>query len=202
MASIAVALVTFDSFSPPSAMEIRRASAAVVFTGAFERVDAGLQLLDSRAVPRLFISGVNGNAGISPLRFVSQFSTRNLNIRDLQELKECCVQFGERADNTFQNALETKCWINGEGISGPLLLITSRLHMARARAALSGALPDHALIPYPVPDGPSPIGSLKSRASEYLKYLGTIIAVRIPWVWGTQEILGPFARGCPAKDWS
>ena len=122
----AVGYVSFNSFSVPSLDRIRQVSAAVVFTGQFQRVDVGLRLADAGAVPRLYISGVNGNAGIDPAHFVEQFSIRNPDIADLRRLVACCVEWGERADNTFQNAQDTKCWVDRRGLTGPLLLITSR----------------------------------------------------------------------------
>ena len=146
LVGVALDFFAFDSLSVPSDAEVRRAAAAVVFTGAFERVDAGLRLLEAGAVPRLYVSGVNANAGIPPARFVSQFSLRNPSIADLPRLVACCVEWGEDADNTLENAFDTKCWVDRRGVSGPLLLITSRRHMARALAALSGALPGRALI--------------------------------------------------------
>ena len=150
----AVGYVSFDSFGIPSLDRIRQVSAAVVFTGQFQRVDVGLRLADTGDVPRLYISGVNGGAGLDPNHFVEQFSTRNPDIADLRRLVACCVEWGERADNTFQNAQDTKCWVDRRGLTGPLLLITSRRTLARATAALSGALPGRIIVPYPVEDGP------------------------------------------------
>jgi uncharacterized SAM-binding protein YcdF (DUF218 family) len=196
--SVALGFVAFDSFTVPLKTEVRRASAGIVFTGALERVDAGLQLLDAGAIPRLYVSGVNAGAGIFPARFVSQFSLRNPNIPDSQRLVACCVEWGENANNTFQNASDTKCWVDRRGLTGPLLLITSRQHLARALAALAGALPHRALIPYPVDEAPSPTNSLRQRALEYLKYLGTIVAVRLPWVDNGNRLDGPFAKTCPS----
>ena len=115
--------------------------------------------------------GVNGNAGLDPAHFVEQFSIRNPDIADLPRLVACCVEWGERADNTFQNAQDTKCWAERRGLTGPLLLITSRQTMARAMAALSGALPDRAIIPYPVEDNLPSVGQTRMRT--YLKYLVT-----------------------------
>jgi uncharacterized SAM-binding protein YcdF (DUF218 family) len=198
LVAVALGFAAFDSFSIPSEAEVRRASAAVVFTGAFERVDAGLQLVHSGVVPRLYVSGLNANAGILPARFVSQFSVRNPNIADLRRLVECCVEWGELADNTFQNAQDTKCWADRRGLTGPLLLITSRRHMARAMAALSGALPGRALIPYPADDALAPAGGLRGRTLEYIKYLGTLIANRLPSVVNARRRAGPFAELCPA----
>ena len=190
-----VGYASFDSFSVPSLDRIQQVSAGVVFTGQFQRVDVGLRLADAGAVPRVYISGVNGNAGIDPVRFVEQFSIRNPGIADLRRLVACCVEWGERADNTFQNAQGTKCWVDRRGLTGPLLLITSRQHMARAMAALSGALPDRVIVPYPVDDGLPTVG--RTRMRTYLKYLVTIVAARLPLIVGGHRVYGPFAEGCP-----
>jgi uncharacterized SAM-binding protein YcdF (DUF218 family) len=196
--SVALGFLAFDSFDVPSEAEVRRTSVGIVFTGAFERVDGGLRLLNAGAIPRLYVSGVNAGAGILPARFVSQFSLRNPNIPDLQRLVASCVEWGEDANNTFQNASDTKCWVDRRELAGPLLLITSRQHMARAMAALSAALPGRALIAYPVEDALSSGYSLRERALEYLKYLGTIVAVRLPWADNSNRLDGPFAKTCPS----
>lgn len=57
LASVIFGFIIFNSFSVPAEADIRRTSAAVVFTGGFDRVDAGLQLLETRSVPILYISG-------------------------------------------------------------------------------------------------------------------------------------------------
>ena len=194
LVSGAVDYVSFDSFSVPSLDQVRQVTAAVVFTGQFERVDVGLRLVDAGAVPRLYISGVNGNAGMEPAHFVEQFSIRNPDIADLPRLVACCVESGERADNTFQNAQDTKCWVDRRGLTGPLLLITSRQTMARAMAALSGALPDRVIVPYPVEDNLP-----RTRIRTYLKYLVTIVAARLPLSVGAQRVYGPFVDGCPGR---
>jgi uncharacterized SAM-binding protein YcdF (DUF218 family) len=188
--------VSFDSFNVPSMERIRQVSAAVVFTGQFDRVDVGLRLADASTVPRLYISGVNGNAGMDPAHFVEQFSIRNPDIVDLRRLIACCVEWGERADNTLQNAQDTKCWVDRRALTGPLLLITSRQHMPRARAALSGALPDHAIVAYPVEDGLPTTG--RARVRSYLEYLVTIVVARLPMTVGAGRVYGPFAEGCPS----
>jgi uncharacterized SAM-binding protein YcdF (DUF218 family) len=195
LVSFALEYVSFDSFSVPFLDRIHQVSAAVVFTGQLERVDVGLRLADSDAVPRLYISGVNGNAGMDPLRFVEQFSIRNPDISDLRRLVACCAEWGKRANNTFQNAQDTKCWVDRRALTGPILLITSRQAMARAITALSGALPEREIIPYPVEDGPPTDGRTRMRA--YLKYLVTIVASRLPLTIGGQRVYGPFADGCP-----
>jgi uncharacterized SAM-binding protein YcdF (DUF218 family) len=191
-----VGYVSFDSFSVPSLDRIRQVSAAVVFTGQFERVDVGLRLASAGAVPRLYISGVNENAGIDPAHWVEQFSIRNPDIADLRRLVACCVEWGQRADNTFENAEDTKCWVDRRGLTGPLLLITSRQTMARAAAALSGALPERVIVPYPLEEGLS-VGS-RARMREYLKYLITIVVARLPFTVPAHRVYGPFVDGCPS----
>jgi uncharacterized SAM-binding protein YcdF (DUF218 family) len=191
----AVQYVSFDSFSVPSLDRIRAAAAAVVFTGQFDRIDVGLRLGDAGTLRRLYISGVNGDAGIDPTHFVEQFSMRNPDIADLRRLVGCCVEWGKRADNTFQNAQDVKCWVNRRGLTGALLLITSQRTMARAVAALSGALPDRVIVPYPIEDGLPPVG--RTRMRTYLKYVVTIVAARLPLSVGGQRVYGPFVEGCP-----
>lgn len=195
LVSAAVHYTNFDLFNVPSQVQIRHVSAAVVFTGQFERVDAGLHLVDAGAVPRLYISGVNGGSGILPANFVKQFSARNPDIPDLKRLIQCCIEWGERAENTFQNAQDTKCWLDHRRLAGSLLLITSQSHMARAMAALSGTVPSREIVPYPVDDASRFIGQMRMRA--YLKYLITIAVVRLPRTVGGQRIYGPFAGTCP-----
>ncbi len=112
---------------------------AVVFTGQFDRVRAGLEILRQGRVEALFISGVNRGAGIEKEGFASQFS---LDPNLEQALKSGRLALGERAQNTLQNAAETACWYKARGLSGPLLLITSCLHMPRASLALERSLPE------------------------------------------------------------
>jgi hypothetical protein len=99
---VAVGYVSFDSFSTPSLERIRQVSAAVVFTGQFDRVDEGLRLADAGAVPRLYISGVNGNAGLDPAHFVEQFAIRNPDIADLRRLVACCVEWANALTTRFR----------------------------------------------------------------------------------------------------
>jgi hypothetical protein len=50
--SVDLGFLAFDSFDVPSEAEVRRTSVGIVFTGAFEWVDAGLRLLKAGAIPR------------------------------------------------------------------------------------------------------------------------------------------------------
>ena len=143
------------------------------------------------------MSGVNAGAGILPAALSAIFRAKP-KYRGFTRAGRCCVEWGERANNTFQNAQDTKCWVDRRGMTGPLVLITSRRHMARALAALSGALPRRELIPYPVDEVLSPTDSLRERALEYVKYLGTIVPVRLPWVDNSNRLYGSFANTYPS----
>ena len=197
LASFAWELAQFDAFATPSDSAIRRAAAAVVFTGDFARVDEALKLLAAGRVPRVYLSGVNGGAGLSRETFVAQFSKRNTELTQLEKLVACCVEMGEAAENTIQNALETRCWLKRRGIRGPLLLVTSSTHMARALALLSRAVPDHDILPYPVEDGTS--RSDDARSDEYEKFVQTLVLVRIPGLTRLDAFSGPFAARCPPE---
>jgi uncharacterized SAM-binding protein YcdF (DUF218 family) len=196
-ASFAWEVARFETFAPPSDAAIRHAAAAIVFTGDFARVDEALKLLAARRVPRLYISGVNGNAGLSRETLVAQFSQRNPGLAQLDKLVACCVEMGETADNTVQNALETRCWLKRRAIRGPLLLVTSRTHMARALALLSWAAPDYEIVPFPVEDEMT--RSDDARAEEYPKFVQTLVLVRIPGFARLDAFSGPFAAGCPSE---
>jgi uncharacterized SAM-binding protein YcdF (DUF218 family) len=166
---------------------------AVVFTGAYDRIDAALDLLSEGRVRRVFISGVNANAGLSPATFVQQFEPRH---PQLAALVACCVEMGEAADTTLQNALETSCWVQRRGLSGPLVLITSTAHMARASAALAAVLPDTPIVRVAVPsEGPQRESRL--AALEYLKHLATQALLVLPGaraLWPAR--FGTYVGGC------
>jgi uncharacterized SAM-binding protein YcdF (DUF218 family) len=109
---------------------------AVVFTGQFDRITLGLDLLSSGQVQRLFISGVNAGAGLSPETFSQQFK--------LTEALQAKLQSGDiilatDAQDTLENACETSRWISSNDGVKSVLLITSRFHMPRASLALARA---------------------------------------------------------------
>ena len=73
---VALALLLVREFSIRSATEADAAnlpSTAVVFTGQFDRVELALSLFEQGQIDRIFISGVNGGAGITPQGFADQF---------------------------------------------------------------------------------------------------------------------------------
>jgi hypothetical protein len=95
-----------------------------------------LDLLSSGQVQRLFISGVNAGAGLSPETFSQQFK--------LTEALQAKLQSGDiilatDAQDTLENACETSRWISSNDGVKSVLLITSRFHMPRASLALARA---------------------------------------------------------------
>jgi uncharacterized SAM-binding protein YcdF (DUF218 family) len=118
---------------------VDRPETAIVFTGDFNRVERGLYLLQMGQVDRLFISGVNPEAGIPVDGFDEQFVlTGDL----LEARRNGSLVLGTEAQNTLENAAEAACWLKQEGIGGPVLLISSTSHLQRAIAALSAAVTD------------------------------------------------------------
>lgn len=183
-------------FGRPGPAALANIAAAVVFTGNFERIDVALHLLANRTVSRLFVSGFNAEAGLSPETFVEQFATRNPDIANLRDMANCCIEYGALADNTLQNGLETRCWAEREMESGPLLLITSRAHMARALLALSTVMRKRTIIPYVSDEPDRAAETYRARAMESLKYVAMSLALDAPWLPGRARREGSFLHGC------
>jgi uncharacterized SAM-binding protein YcdF (DUF218 family) len=194
---LAISFFGFAGYDKPK--DLTRIETAIVFTGADERVRVGVELLKAGLVKRLYISGSNPNAGIWSLNyFEKKFGNGEGNMRPLLE---CCIQFGALAETTFQNALETRCWVENRKLSGPILLITSSRHMARARAALGHQLPMVEIVPYPVPEEEDRVNTserLRQRTIDYMKYLATVALMALPSWLIPPALYGPFYKGCPA----
>ncbi|MFB9176012.1 YdcF family protein [Roseibium salinum] len=116
------------------------ADAIVVLTGGQARVNEAVRLLEEGRANRLLISGVHPGTTRQQLAAVTSSS---------MPLEEASVDLDRVALNTAGNALETAHWVRKNGFSS-LLVVTSAYHLPRAKAELSGALPDVDLIAYPV----------------------------------------------------
>lgn len=106
---------------------------AIVFTGQYDRIHLGLDLLTAGRVDQLFITGVNRPAGLGVDRFVRQFE---LTPQEITWLETGRIVLAEDANSTFENAWETGCWLRGQGDIDAVTLITERSHMPRASIAL------------------------------------------------------------------
>jgi uncharacterized SAM-binding protein YcdF (DUF218 family) len=149
---------------------------AVVFTGQFARVHAGLSLLREGRVARLFISGVNPGAGIRVQGFADQFG---LDAGLREALATGRLLLGPHAQTTAENAVETACWFRAQGLTGPVVLITGRAHMPRASLALERALPGAEVVRWPLPPDLE-AGPARTLVLEFGKYAGTRLGFANP----------------------
>lgn len=124
--------------STPAALPASLPDTAIVFTGQFDRVEAGLALLEREQVGMLFISGVNRRAGIRPEGFAEQFAL-SPGLRDV--LAQGRIILASDADTTLENAIEAACWLAQQAQTRTVVLITHRYHMPRASLALERAMP-------------------------------------------------------------
>ena len=126
-------LFEFMSRSEPIESSVELPRTAVVFTGDFDRIRLGLELLSSDSIGRLFITGVNGDAGLNVARFPSQFE---LTPDQANWITTGRIVLAPDAHTTLENALETACWLDRQPDVKAVTLITSQEHMARASVAL------------------------------------------------------------------
>jgi len=160
-------LIFFGHIASMKAPVNPKADAIVVLTGGYQRVDLGVQLLESGAGRRLLISGVNPATTSNHIRLLTKSTTG---------LFECCVDIGHDALDTAGNASETARWIRAHNFR-TVILVTNNYHMPRSLAEIRRIDDRSDLIPYPVEEGLSlteisqnPM-LLRTIASEYVKFL-------------------------------
>lgn len=129
----------------PEAVDPPLPETAVVFTGVRNRVQWALRLLEEGRISRLLVSGIPEEMFMREFRLSRVLAEARRDGR---------LVLGTRAESTLENAAETVCWLNQEGLTGPILLITSDEHLPRAMAALANAAPDLEVTPLGV--GASP----------------------------------------------
>ena len=122
--------------APPSA----KADAIVVLTGASQRIDQAVELLEGGAGQRLLISGVHPATTRTQIRKLTQSPA---------DLFSCCVDIGYEALDTIGNANETVRWIHDKGYHS-VLVVTNNYHMPRSLLELKSVDPQIEFIPYPV----------------------------------------------------
>lgn len=146
--------------------------AIIVLTGGSERIEEGLELLDSGLGKKLFISGVA--EGLSPAEIFGDLTPQ-------PEKVACCIELGHTAENTAGNASEAARWMAREGFTS-LRLVTGSYHMPRSLLEFRRAMPTITVIANPVFPGRVKVeqwwrfrGTAGLIASEYVKYLGVTI---------------------------
>ncbi|QQG35616.1 MAG: YdcF family protein [Micavibrio aeruginosavorus] len=174
--------VLFTQYVRSIAAEVpeRPADAIIVLTGGAQRVNQGLDLLAQGQAKKLFITGVNGHVTLEEI----------LNLWKRPIIKhdddDCCIILDHKAQNTIQNARETKFWVRQQGIK-TIRLVTSDYHMPRARLEFRASMPDVKILPWPVKS----INDPEYRTQfwylcfeEYNKSLVTVAKIHItpPWL--------------------
>ena len=157
---------------------------AIVFTGDFDRIRKGLELLSSDEVGRLFVTGVNGDAGLNVDRFAGQF---DLDAEQAGWIASGKIVLAPDAHTTMENAVEAECWVEAQPDLDSVVLVTSRSHMARASVAL-----EHRIAPVSVVRMPSdpPDGSdrLQVDLIEFGKFAATWVVTLLPRnLWLSEE---------------
>lgn len=179
LVALAVALVrefSIRSVAAEDAAELP--TTAVVFTGQFDRVELALHLFDQGRLDRIFISGVNSGAGITPQNFADQF---RISPKARAALGSGQIILAPDAKTTIDNALETACWLDRQPGIRETLLITGRSHMPRASWALESAIAGSVSVRRLSPDGPRASGA-RSRwnMSELVKFGVTVPLTLLP----------------------
>lgn len=147
--------------------------AIIVLTGGANRINSGLDLLNQKKAPLLFISGTDERVTSEELIDIWGKSD-NSN-------PPCCIVLGRNAKNTKGNAIESYQWISNNSISS-IILVTAYYHMPRSIIEFSSLLGDINIEPYPV----GYYGKNKIEldgwfllAGEYNKYMWVYLASKM-----------------------
>jgi uncharacterized SAM-binding protein YcdF (DUF218 family) len=171
-----IGLIYFASTLTRVRPEPPSADAIVALTGGDTRLEEAVYLLRLNKGDRLLISGVNPAT----------------TLEDIQELVsapdflfDCCIDVERAAANTTGNANEAAQWVIDNGYSS-LIIVTADYHMPRSLLEFRRAMPDTRLIPYSIQSDRIDIArwwhgrsTIRFMASEYNKYLASLIRVRI-----------------------
>ena len=148
----------------PNQDKSEKTQAIIVLTGGSGRISDGLDLLQAKAAPKLFISGVSEGVTIDDI--IEQWETP-------KATPPCCISLGYKSKDTISNAIEVKEWVSTNKISN-FTLVTSSYHMPRAKLEIQTAMPDKEIIFTPVISRTLKNNHwqfIKITFSEYNKYL-------------------------------
>jgi uncharacterized SAM-binding protein YcdF (DUF218 family) len=177
-------LIDFMSRSDPYELGGKLPRTAIVFTGDFDRIHLGLDLLSSGSVGRLFVTGVNGDAGLNVARFPKQF--------ELKPDQTAMIETGQitlapDAHTTLENALEAACWLDIQPDIEAVTLITSRRHMARASVALQHVIAPISVVRV-VSNSSDKYDKLQIDLVEFSKFVATWFMTLLPRdIWPANE---------------
>jgi len=154
-----------DRIFPPENLPM--ADGVVVWTGkGGGRLQAGVDLLQSKKGERLLISGVHESNGAAQITKVTGLAA---------ELAECCLDLDYAAKDTIGNARETASWAKSLDYDH-IILVTSAYHMPRAKVEIASAAGRIRITPFPVERADSrkwykSADRTKRLAQEYSKLL-------------------------------
>ena len=151
---------------------------AVIFTGQFDRIRAGLRLLEEGRIERLFVSGVNAKAGLDVGRFADQFG---LSPEQGMLLSSGGIILAPDANTTLENAIETRCWLTSHQDIDAVILITSRRHLARASLALERAAPEGTAVLRLASDLSAERVGGRDGKTEFIKFTMTWLITLLPY---------------------
>ncbi|MBR1841429.1 MAG: YdcF family protein, partial [Alphaproteobacteria bacterium] len=146
--------------------EEKNTDAIVVLTGGRNRITEGINLLNQKRAPILFISGVSQDVKIGELE-------KRLSVYADDESR---IVLGYKATNTIENASEVSDWIKQNDIKS-VRLVTSNYHIPRSIAELETYHLPIQIIIHPVyskyvkKEWWKHWGSFKLIATEYNKFL-------------------------------
>ncbi len=140
---------------------IEKTDAVIVLTGGPNRLEAGLQFLETGVSKKMLISGVHKD--VLPKELVALTGAK-------PALFDCCIELGYQADSTVGNAEEASTWASKHQLRR-IVLVTSDYHMQRSLILFRKHMPDIEITALSVQSN-LPVLKL---AKEYNKYLITLI---------------------------
>ncbi len=138
----AFAYFIFETQHMKPESELAPTDAIIVLTGGPKRIEEGLSLLAHKKSGKLLISGVHPDVKLDEIKRLWKGNT---------PLPECCIELGQQARTTLQNAQETKDWVRAHDIHS-IRLVTANYHMPRAMIEIRAVLPDVQIVRHPVED--------------------------------------------------
>jgi len=150
----------FKSSAPQTCPWLSDSENIFVLTGDVRRIPFAMGLLENHPNRHLYIIGVGGN--LSPM---------------LPNNKRPKITIESESSTTYENALAIREIARAHNITR-LAIVTTEDHMPRAMMLVRRRLPDAKIIPCPVAlhGMPAP-RRLERWATEYVKYLGTMIGI-------------------------
>lgn len=142
-----IGLIAFVARIPgPEDVADQPTDAVVVLTGGVGRLESGLALLQAGKAQELFISGVHADVDVATL--FASLPAGSPPLPDADTIA-CCIRLGYAAADTRGNAEETARWVRAAKFK-TLRLVTADYHMPRSLLEFHRAMPEIAILPYPV----------------------------------------------------